>query len=175
MFDQLYAKKRKQQAKKVNVEKNFIQISYKKEEFDVLARSKICDIKTAGYDVNFDFRVEHLYSLDGNLEIRDLNIIAKELLVDPIIQNYKINTSFKSKEYINFYIADVWLKKGVTDSVGETIEKSIKSLGINKEIKVKTGIRYLIEKKKDIKEIREIIEKLFVNSIINELFFENIF
>lgn len=65
---------------------------------------------------------------------------------------------------------DVWYKKGVTDSVGFTIEKSIKTLKIDATIKVRTRKRYILEKKHDKVFFENIVKKLFTNSVINDYF-----
>ena len=147
---------------------NFIQIFYKKDEFDVVSKARLKDIKTAGYDANFSFKTEHIYKIEGTLSEQDLLKIGEDLLVDPIIQNFQVNTKDTDARYKNFYIADVWLKKGVTDTVGETIENSIKTLGINAETRVNTGFRYLLPNKLDKKLVEEMVVKLLMNGVIQE-------
>jgi phosphoribosylformylglycinamidine (FGAM) synthase PurS component len=153
---------------------NFIQIFYKKDDFDVISKSKKNTMIISGYNTDFCFKVEHLYEFLGLVSDNDLEAIADKLLVDPIIQKYSINSDIQDSRYNDFYVIDVWLKNGVTDSVGETIERSIKTLEINGDIKVKTGIRYLVEKKYSIDIVENMIKKLFVNSVINEYFIKKV-
>jgi phosphoribosylformylglycinamidine (FGAM) synthase PurS component len=153
---------------------NFIQIFYKKDDFDVISKSKKNTMVISGYNTDFCFKVEHLYEFLGLVSDNDLEAIADKLLVDPIIQKYSINSDIQDSRYNDFYVIDVWLKNGVTDSVGETIERSIKTLEINGDIKVKTGIRYLVEKKYSIDIVENMIKKLFVNSVINEYFIKKV-
>jgi phosphoribosylformylglycinamidine (FGAM) synthase PurS component len=147
---------------------NFIEIFYKDEKFDVVSKARLEDISTAGYDANFSFKTEHIYKIEGNLNEQELLKIAEDLLVDPIIQNAQVNTTNSAERYSGFYIVDIWLKKGVTDTVGETIENSIKTLGISAETRVNTGFRYLIDRKLDEKYVAEIVQKLLMNSVIQE-------
>jgi phosphoribosylformylglycinamidine (FGAM) synthase PurS component len=147
---------------------NFIEIFYKDEKFDVVSKARLEDISTAGYDANFSFKTEHIYKIEGNLNEQELLKIAEDLLVDPIIQNAQVNTTNSAERYSGFYIVDIWLKKGVTDTVGETIENSIKTLGISAETRVNTGFRYLIDRKLDEKYEAEIVQKLLMNSVIQE-------
>src|SRR5574344_1897967 len=153
---------------------NFIQIFYKKDDFDVISKSKKNTMIISGYNTDFCIKVEHLYEFLGLVSNNDLEAIADKLLVDPIIQKYSINSDIQDSRYNDFYVIDVWLKNGVTDSVGETIERSIKTLEINGDIKVKTGIRYLVEKKYSIDIVENMIKKLFVNSVINEYFIKKV-
>ena len=147
---------------------NFIEIFYKDEKYDVVSKARLKDIKTAGYNASFIFKTEHIYKIDGDLSEQELFKIADELLVDPIIQKFQVNTKDTDERYNGFYIADVWLKKGVTDTVGETIEKSIKTLGINVETRVCTGFRYLMDGKLDGKLLDEMVKKLLMNGVIQE-------
>lgn len=147
---------------------NYIEIFYKDEKYDVVSKARLKDIEAAGYPANFDFKTEHIYKIDGELSKDNLFIVGEKLLVDPIIQNFEINSKNDDMRYKNFYIVDVWLKKGVTDPVGETIENSIKTLGIKIATKVNTGFRYLISKNLDEKLVEEILRKVLMNSVIQE-------
>lgn len=147
---------------------NFIEIFYKDEKYDVVSKARLEDIYTAGYNTDFVFKTEHIYKVEGDLIEQELNKIAGELLVDPIIQNFAVNIKDEDARYKGFYIADIWLKKGVTDPVGETIQNSIKTLGINSETKVATGFRYLIDGELDKNLVSEIVNKLLMNGVIQE-------
>ncbi len=154
----------------MDINKNFIQIFYLEEKFDSFSKSKKNMIKVSGYKDDYILKVENIYEITGNLDNSSLNIIAEKLLIDNVIQSYEINSLQNNDRYKDFFIFDVWPKKGVTDSVGETVKKSIKTLRIDIPIKVKTGKRYIFEKKYELPFFENIIEKLFVNSVINEYF-----
>ncbi len=147
---------------------NYIEIFYKKTDYDVVSRTILKQIETAGYDLKLELKTEHIYKLEGEISEDELETIASKLLVDPIIQNFSINAKDSDERYKKFFIVDIWQKKGVTDSVGETIQNSIKTLGINKNLKVGAGVRYLIYNNLDEKIATKIVEKILTNSIIQD-------
>jgi phosphoribosylformylglycinamidine synthase len=63
---------------------------------------------------------------------------------------------------------DVWYKKGVTDTVSESVIKAVKDLGIEKEIKVKTGHRYRLYGKVSQTVLNNIAMKLLANTLVQE-------
>lgn len=154
----------------MEVYKNFVQVFYLEEKFDALAKAKKNLIKISGYNDDFSLKIENIYEFLGKIDNFSLKNIAEKLLIDRVCEGYEINSLSINDRYNGFYIFDVWNKNGVTDSVGETIERSIKTLKIDIPINVKAGKRYLFEKKYDKNFIENIVKKLFVNPVINEYF-----
>ncbi|MFC1484895.1 phosphoribosylformylglycinamidine synthase subunit PurS [bacterium] len=147
---------------------SLLEVFYKKDQWDVVAKALKHDIKTAGYLDEFVMRTANLYKFEGDLTNSELEKISQDFLADPIIQSYKINSVDSDFRYENFYIIDIWLKNGVTDTVGQTVQRGIKTLNINKDVVVKTGHRYLISNELSRDKVETIVSTLLTNSIIQE-------
>ncbi|MDR1243788.1 MAG: phosphoribosylformylglycinamidine synthase subunit PurS [Endomicrobium sp.] len=116
-----------------------------------------------------------LYIVDGNLSLNEIRMIASCLLSDNITEGYKITKygSKNSKSYLNnIFVSkamiEVVYKKGVTDTVSSSVVKAVKDLGINKDIKVKTGHRYYLSGKLSKTILDTIACKLLSNTLIQE-------
>lgn len=85
-----------------------------------------------------------VYTINANLTEAQVEDVAKNLLTDPITQEYRINSGFKRP----FDVAiEVGFKPGVTDNVGATTVEGIEDvLGIkfSREESVHTSMLYLI-------------------------------
>ena len=153
---------------------NHIEIFYKKEDFDVVSKAKLKNIAAAGFQTNFVFKTEYVYKFEGinePLENAEVDSIAKEILLDPVIQEYKVDSLESDDRYAGFYIADIWLKNGVTDPVGESISRGIKTIGIKKPVEIHSGFRYLLAKEISENLAKTIVEKILMNSVIQEYIF----
>ncbi|MCX7957179.1 MAG: phosphoribosylformylglycinamidine synthase subunit PurS [Endomicrobia bacterium] len=113
-----------------------------------------------------DLKISKLYYFEGDIDKATLNLITKEVLVDPIVENYKIVHTFKAQTGIN--LINVWYKPAVLDVVALAVEKAIKYLDIQKNIKVSTGFQVIISPKTNKKFLSEIAEKIFVNTLIQQ-------
>lgn len=148
-----------------------IEIKTKEGFKDVRGEHILSDINAIGISCVSKAQYSPLYIIEGDIDFANAEIIAKELLTDKITENYSINNEEK-----NSFAAgsvEVWYKKGVTDTTSQSIIKAVKDLGIDKQIKVKTGHKYYLYGKisKDI--LNEIAVKLLANTLIQEYKIEN--
>ncbi len=84
-----------------------------------------------------------LYRLFGHLSPSERERIARDLLCDPIMEQWQLAdgptpTDVKSHPLT----VDVWFKPGVTDVVGDSVRKGIDDLGIKSVCAVRTGSRF---------------------------------
>lgn len=131
-------------------------------------------------------RVEYspLYVVDGDMSFIEIEMIASEVLIDKITESYVIrqcdteccsrviSESFDVKETdrlnLGFSVIEVWYKKGVTDTVSESVVKAVKDLGLTKEIKVKNGHKYYLYGEILHVTLNNIATKLLANTLIQE-------
>lgn len=113
-----------------------------------------------------------LYVIDGDINSAEIKTIALELLSDKITENYvaKRHCECDSKPVIDSDVSviKVWYKKGVTDTVSESVVKAVKDLGIAKEVKVKTGHKYYMNGKATQAVLDKIATKLLANTLVQE-------
>ncbi|MCA6080026.1 MAG: hypothetical protein LE169_03950 [Endomicrobium sp.] len=114
-----------------------------------------------------------LYVIDGDITSAEAETIASELLSDKIIETYICRSEKQSKEEDGkigspFSVIEVWYRKGVTDTVSESVVKAVKDLGILKEIKVKTGHKYYLYGKVSQIVLSDVATKLLANTLVQE-------
>lgn len=116
-------------------------------------------------------KYSQLFKIEGDLTVDEIKTIAGNLLIDPITEKYiilSLNEDDNVNKVNDKHEIEVWLKQGVTDTVADSVIKAVKDLGINKEIKVKTGQKFIFEGQINLPSVKHIAERLLVNSIIQE-------
>ena len=135
-------------------------------------------------------RVEtaQIYLLEGEISQSQKKMICENLLIDPLIQKYSINSRrrsccepktkqsdavvaryevpWQSHKGRRCWAVEVWPKRGVTDTVAESTEKGIRDLGIKGIKQVSTGKKYLIFGSLSSEEIETISRRLLANKVI---------
>jgi phosphoribosylformylglycinamidine (FGAM) synthase PurS component len=121
-----------------------------------------------------------LYQIHGSLATDDKKRIARDLLADHILHDYRIESGASPQpspdgrgrrspgEAKHGLVIDVWYKPGVTDAVGESVMKGIRDMNIPGVKEVRTGMRYHLKgvTRQDVAE--KIALALLVNPLVNE-------
>ncbi|MCL2390370.1 MAG: phosphoribosylformylglycinamidine synthase subunit PurS [Endomicrobia bacterium] len=149
-----------------------IEISSKKGFKDVHGEHTLSEISGLGIKQVEKVSYSQVYEIHGEINPAQANEIAEELLSDKITEKplvKKIETG-GSRSAVNskLSVIEVWYKKGVTDTVSESVAKAVKDLGIKEEIKVKTGHKYYLYGNLSQKILNTIATKLLANTLIQE-------
>jgi phosphoribosylformylglycinamidine synthase len=150
----------------------------------------LSDISGIGIEGVTEVEYSPLYVIDGGITLIEAETIALELLSDKITETYTCH--YKKQSVVESlkigiaasetaactdsairpcsasFVVEVWYKKGVTDTVSESVIKAVKDLGIEKEIKVKTGHKYYLYGKVSQTALSEIATKLLANTLVQE-------
>jgi phosphoribosylformylglycinamidine synthase len=115
-------------------------------------------------------KISAIYRLEGNFNDREIKQIARELLCDPIVEQFSVNSR---PEDSGTLFADVWFKRGVTDSVGDSVLKAASDLRISSVRKASSGTRYAFSLRngqngESEKNIIRFAEKELLNPLIQE-------
>jgi phosphoribosylformylglycinamidine synthase len=110
-------------------------------------------------------RVSDVYLLEGQLGNAELETIGRELLTDPIVQEF---TCGDNPPPPDAHLIEVAYNPGVMDPVEESVRKGINDLGVNVTA-IRTARRYLLwgELPEDV--ITAICDKLLVNSVVQHI------
>jgi len=123
----------------------------------------------------------HIYWLDGEVKEEEIERICEDLLVDVVTQLYSyqkesdqdkatspvLNESELAKvQETKSYEVVVSFKPGVTDTVGESVIKGIRDLGINNIPSARTGQKYVITGELEYNQVEDISRKLLANDVI---------
>lgn len=134
------------------------------------------DVRHLGVRSVKKVRSSQLYRLVGDLASQERTRIARDLLTDPITQEYRdgaINLGGETrpvKGRSSSFLVDVWYKSGVTDVIGESVLKGIRDLKISSITEVRTGMRYRFEGLPSAQSAEKIALALLVNPLVNDQF-----
>ena len=127
------------------------------------------DIHDLGIATASKVRVVDIYWLDADLSSDELDLICRQLLADPVTQEYWYGKDLSSESGTNGYNIEVAYNAGVADPVEDTIKKAVRDLGVEGVSVVKTAKRYLIEGQLDEQQLEAICSRLLVNPIIQHV------
>ena len=125
------------------------------------------EIKDLGFEAVEDIRIKHVYFLIGALTQTEARRIAEELLIDSVIQDYKIYAENETPLIPEGYVSlQIMYKPGVMDPVEDSTLKGIKDLGITSVESLRTAKKYLFKGISSRPTLLKIAEKLLYNRLI---------
>lgn len=110
-------------------------------------------------------RVGRLFQLKGNLTKRQIELIKNELLTDKVVEESGLYSFSKKKSVSKI---EVWLKKSVTDVVGENVKEAISDMGIKSITDVRCGEIYYITGRINKSRLKFLAEKILVNPLVHD-------
>ena len=91
--------------------------------------------------------VSDIYYLDAELTKAQLDLVCRELLADPVTQDYRFDSLSDEAKQAGNHVIEVAYKAGVVDPVEETVMIGLHDLNISGVKVVKTAKQYIIEGK----------------------------
>lgn len=156
-----------------------IEIHPKKAEFDPLAKQVRAELIERGEKPG-DATVEtrRLFKIEGNFDRAAVENIANTLLVDPVVETIVIDApdekpakkaAKKKPAAGSGLVLDVWPKPGVTDPVGETVEKGLQDLGYSRPFRAASALRYVFPKIKNHSVVENLAKKVLANELVHDI------
>ena len=125
------------------------------------------DIADLGIHTVTKARVSDVYLLEGPLGEGQLTTICRELLADPVAEEYSHGeASSAGSDDAGVRVIEVAYNPGVMDPVEESVRKGIVDLDIRSVESVKTAKRYYLWGEISDETVRSICDKLLVNSVV---------
>jgi phosphoribosylformylglycinamidine synthase len=124
------------------------------------------DIRDLGITAVKRARVSDIYLLEGKLGEAELEAICRELLTDPVVEEYSYKETPPPDEA---HLIEVAYNPGVMDPVEESARKGIRDLGITTVAAVRTARRYLLWGDLSTEELQSICDKLLMNSVVQHI------
>jgi phosphoribosylformylglycinamidine synthase len=143
-----------------------VEIKQKAGFFDATGVAIKKDIADLGITAVDDVRVEQLYFIDTDLLKGDMERIVREILADPVTEEFALKEERDSSSHNGANIIEVFYNPGVMDPWEGSVKKAIADLGYNSVSSVKTAKRYLIKGSISPEKLRQIGEKLLYNRVI---------
>jgi len=116
-----------------------------------------------------EIRVSSLYEIRGPLSPNQIGQLSRELLSDPITQEFRADSSTPSPAFLvgPHWRVEVWLKPTVTDPVGESVCKAIRDLGLPSPERVRTGTAYRLLGRLPKNQMDRLLGGLLSNPVIH--------
>ena len=146
-----------------------IEIILKKHVPDARGLGLVGDIADLGIKSVSAAQVRDIYYLDAKLTPKQLDAIGRELLADPVTQDYRCDALSSEEKKPGVHVVEVAYKAGVVDPVEETVIIGLTDLGIKNVKAVKTAKLYILEGKLTKEQLEDISSKLLVNPIIHHV------
>ena len=146
-----------------------IEVAYKPNIDDNVGRILRQDIMDLGIPNVDEVRTAQIYYLEGDIDSDIVYKVASKLLADPITQNFECNDGAPSVDLNaskNNLAIEVQFKLGVTDAVGQSVEKGISDLGILGVKSVQTGRKYWVKGDVNHAQVKTIATRLLSNEVI---------
>jgi phosphoribosylformylglycinamidine synthase II/phosphoribosylformylglycinamidine synthase PurS subunit len=125
------------------------------------------DIRDLGIGNIQQVRVGDVYLLEGDLSQRELEKVCRELLADPVVEDYSLGEPSPTPP--DAHAVEVAYNPGVMDPVEESVSKGIRDLGITTIGSVRTAKQYYLWGQLSDSDIQLISSKLLVNSVIQHV------
>jgi phosphoribosylformylglycinamidine synthase II len=110
--------------------------------------------------------VSSIYLLEGSLTSKQLQAVCKDLLADPIVEEYFYPERPAPK---GARLVEVAYNPGVMDPVEDSVKKGIRDLGIETIKAVRTAKKYLFWGKFSGETLQSICDKLLVNGVVQHI------
>ncbi len=111
-------------------------------------------------------KVSSIYLLEGTLNDNELRLICRELVTDPIVEEYTTQESPAPK---GARLVEVAYNPGVMDPVEDSVKKGIRDLGITTITAIRTAKKYLLWGDISDDTLKSICDKLLVNSVVQHI------
>jgi phosphoribosylformylglycinamidine synthase len=143
-----------------------IEVSVKEGFADPRSEGLLKDILDLGINIVERVRVSNIYLLEGKLNDKELAAICRELLTDPIVEEYLYEARPAPD---GVHLVEVAYNPGVMDPVEDSVKKGIRDLGINTVTAVRTAKKYLLWGKFSEETLQSICDKLLVNGVVQHI------
>lgn len=113
-------------------------------------------------------RLSRVYEIRGPLNSAHVQQAARELLCDAVTQEYQIlGAPPAAMNGLSHWRVEVWLKRSVTDPVGETVAAAMAELGLPRPEAVRVGLAYRIAGKCGRHQLEKAVLRSLANPVIH--------
>ncbi|MCR4337401.1 MAG: phosphoribosylformylglycinamidine synthase subunit PurL [Candidatus Omnitrophica bacterium] len=146
-----------------------IEVKEKDGLLDPLGEGTQKDILDIGVKGISQVRVSQVYLIEGDIQDADVEKISRELLADPVTQDYQCSSNGFAKFIPSFKVVEIAYNPGVMDPVEESTLKGIRDLGIPTVTSVRTARKYYLYGKLSSRDLNLIVDKVLANKLIQHV------
>jgi len=134
---------------------------------DVHGKSILEDIKELGISSVQVVQSAKVFLIEADFDKNFTERVAKELLTDPVCEEYYIGRSSAPAGLAKATIIEVHLKSGVTDPVAESVMTAVTDMGVKAD-NIRTARKYVLLGKLTQKQTDTIARKILSNDCIED-------
>jgi len=147
-----------------------VEIAFRDEQSDTVGESTCATIRELGVLSITRVRCSRIFRIAGELDREAVDCVARQLLIDPVIENYSIDEPLLERNApAASRILIVARKTGVMDPVEASTIKGIADLGYKAE-SVRQMHKYLLVGNPSEHELQLVGSKVLANEVIEEIF-----
>ena len=135
---------------------------------DVQGNSVLADIHELGITSVEVVQSARVFLIEADFDQAFAERVARELLTDPICEQYHIGRSGPPAGLAKATLIEVHLKSGVTDPVAESVMAAIKDMGAT-PAGVRTARKYILLGEIKSSQIEAIARKILANDVIEDV------
>jgi phosphoribosylformylglycinamidine synthase II len=137
---------------------------------DVQGNTVLADVRELGISTVQAMQFARVYLIEADFDKTFAERIAKEILADPVCEEYYIGRSGAPTGLAKATLIEVHLKSGVTDPVAESVTTAVADMGV-KVANVRTARKYIILGDVNQKQTELISKKILANDCIEVCIF----
>ncbi len=146
-----------------------IEIKDKDGVFDSAGHNVARDIADLGMALPGDVRVVQAFTIEGDISRADADRLARELLVDSVVQDYRLSDRPLTNAFAGSrgaHHVEIAYNPGVMDPVEASVLKGARDLGLTGISSVRTARQYIIEGRLSAGDVARITDKVLMNKLI---------
>jgi len=129
-------------------------------------------VQELGIDTVQAVRSARLFFLYGDLDAAAADRVARELVIDPVVEDYVLVTGEAAPaDPAGSHVIEVHLKPGVMDPVAASTEQAIRDMGLSLS-SVRTGRRYELQGNVTDAQREAIARRLLANGVVEDVYFQ---
>ncbi len=148
-----------------------VEISEKPDAFDALGERVHKDVLDLGFKNIQRVGVVQVYTILGAVSQTEIEKISRELLADPVTQDYRFFPNQKAPSVSNekVKIVEIAYLPGVMDPVEESTLKGIRDLGVTEVKAVRTARQYHLHGNVSKQQCGLLVDKVLYNKLIQRV------
>ncbi len=147
-----------------------VEVKLRPDYVDAEGQSALALLQGLGLTTARECRTSKLYELRGPLNAAHAQQIARDLLCDPVTQEFKlVGPAAQVLNGMNHWRIEVWLRSSVSDPVGDTVRSAVGEMGLPQPETVRAGIAYHISGKCGRNQLEKLVARGLANPVIHKI------
>ena len=146
-----------------------VEVRYREGVFDAESEHLTRDIHDLGFKGLEKAVCVEVYTLQGDLSVKEVKKISTDLLTDKVSQECNVAGGFPVISKKKTKVIEIAYNPGVMDPVTQSALKAISDMGINKLTALSTTKKYFLHGTLTEKQVQSIADKILYNKVIQHV------